>query len=252
MYGVFGKPWLNLDSLLPLDMLDEEEIAIELATSTKHSNSYGKGFARDMVNYLTCPPDASRKVQQFYAENAHRPEAITEFAKIYYKALAPTRVVRLAHMSPRLLSDLRPQFQHLVSDPTLWTPISGMFPHVREFIAASGAFKHVGRVHFLITDQQSATPEHIDSHHPLCGPARGYKAPADRQFLWIRMNQPKHFYVLDDEAGIRHEVTSKSAWFNTYDLHGGDPNPVVTWSLRIDGAFTDDFINKLRELANAS
>ena len=90
MYGVFGKPWLNLDSLLPLDMLNEEEIAIELATSTKHSNSYGKGFARDMVNYLTCPADASSRVKQFYAENADRPEAITEFAKIYYKALAPT------------------------------------------------------------------------------------------------------------------------------------------------------------------
>jgi hypothetical protein len=95
MYGVYGKPWLALDSILPLELLDEEQIAIELATSTKHSNSYGKGFARDMVNYLTCPPDASPAIQQFYRDNANNPAAITEFAKIYYKALAPTRVVRL-------------------------------------------------------------------------------------------------------------------------------------------------------------
>lgn len=252
MYGVYGKPWLALDALLPLDLLDEEHIAIELATSTKHSNSYGKGFARDMTNYLTCPPDASASIRQFYAENGDNPAAITEFAKIYYKALAPTRVVRLANMNPRLLGDLRPQFQQLVASDKWWTPIECMFPCVREFIRASGAFDSVGRVHFLLTDQQSATPEHIDSAHPLCGPQRGYNAPPDREFLWIKMSQPKHFYVLDDQTGYRHQVTSRAAWFNTYDLHGGDPNEVVTWSLRIDGVFSNDFRNKLQGLANAS
>lgn len=63
MRGVYNQPWLDLDDLVPLSLLNEEHINIELATSTRTNNTYGADRPNDFAQHLRPPPDASEMVQ---------------------------------------------------------------------------------------------------------------------------------------------------------------------------------------------
>jgi hypothetical protein len=62
------------------------------------------------------------------------------------------------------------------------------------------------------------------------------------EFIWFRTNLNKRFYVLNPDNNLRQYVESHSAWFDTCNqFHGADPYNGLTFSLRVDGTFTDDF-----------
>lgn len=247
MRGVYGRPWLALDDLVPLEILDAEAINMELATAPRNNNVWGVEFPKDFIHFMRCPPDASPAVQEFYERNKNNRQAIANFAKLQYQAYSPTWTVRLVEMDKRLAGKVAKDFQLAVDDPTMWTPIPNIFPSVHRFIRESGVFQSTGRMNFFITDHNCNTPEHTDYQHDSNSLTKGYHAAAEKEFLWISLAQQKNFYVLDEATGTKHVVTSKCAWFNTLDRHGGDPVRPQTWSLRIDGVFTPEFRNKLSE-----
>jgi hypothetical protein len=51
--------------------------------------------------------------------------------------------------------------------------------------------------------------------------------------------------VLDEATNTKHYIRGQSSWFNSFDIHGADAFPSMTWSLRIDGKFTNEFRNLL-------
>ena len=69
--------------------------------------------------------------------------------------------------------------------------------------------------------------------------------PHKSEFIWINPMGLKKFYIYDEDKNIRHDVTSKAVFFNDLDMHGGEPNSQMTWTLRIDGVFTQQFKEKL-------
>jgi hypothetical protein len=81
--------------------------------------------------------------------------------------------------------------------------------------------------------------------------ARGRRVPAHRdhastellhEFIWFRTNLDKPFYVADAKTGAREYVRSYSAWFDTVNqYHGADATDSFTFSVRVDGAFSDSF-----------
>jgi hypothetical protein len=54
--------------------------------------------------------------------------------------------------------------------------------------------------------------------------------------------QRKKFFVKD--ANDKHYVTSKVAFFDSANIHGTDPSEVSTFSIRVDGKFTKEFLTK--------
>lgn len=82
----------------------------------------------------------------------------------------------------------------------------------------------------------------------------GYEARAHRdfewvtnseQFIWLNPSLRKKFYYLAD--GKKTYVKGHAAWFDTTVLHGSDRAEQATYSVRIDGVFsnlTRDFLNK--------
>jgi hypothetical protein len=42
-------------------------------------------------------------------------------------------------------------------------------------------------------------------------------------------------------------MDTRVAWWDERDWHGGDPINRVTFTVRIDGCFSNDFINKILE-----
>ena len=62
------------------------------------------------------------------------------------------------------------------------------------------------------------------------------------EFFWLRTNLDKPFYLLNPHTGEKTYVRGHSAWFDTVNqYHGADGTGELSWSIRVDGRFTDEF-----------
>jgi hypothetical protein len=89
------------------------------------------------------------------------------------------------------------------------------------------------RARMMIMYDDSGKPvtahrDHVDTN--LC-----------HEFIWFRSNRVKPFYVMNHKTGQREDVQSYSAWFDTCNqFHGADGYPGLSFSLRVDGQFSDE------------
>jgi hypothetical protein len=61
-------------------------------------------------------------------------------------------------------------------------------------------------------------------------------------FIWFRTNMKKPFFMFNHETGEKLYVESYSAWFDTVNqFHGSDAAEGLSFSIRVDGTFTDEF-----------
>jgi hypothetical protein len=115
----------------------------------------------------------------------------------------------------------------------LWRPAAatGEFARLMDFIATL-PFKATGRMLIMYDESGRAVPAHRDhAEHNLC-----------HEFLWFRTNLKKRFYVLNPETNDKRYVESYTAWFDTVNqFHGSDESDGLTFSIRVDGIFTDEF-----------
>ena len=85
--------------------------------------------------------------------------------------------------------------------------------------------------------------------------AGGHAVPAHRdhereevchEFVWFRTNLSKPLYMLDHRSGERVYVDSYTAWFDTVNqFHGSDATGQLSFSVRVDGRFTEDFRRRI-------
>ncbi len=68
------------------------------------------------------------------------------------------------------------------------------------------------------------------------------------EFLWFRTNLSKPFYMLNAKTGEKLYVDTYSAWFDTVNqFHGADAYGGLSFSIRVDGTFTDEFRKRIPE-----
>jgi hypothetical protein len=124
-----------------------------------------------------------------------------------------------------------------LNNTELWqpTPASSEFSLLMDFIATL-PFKATGRMLIMYDDVQRPVPAHRDHA----------EADVCHEFVWFRTNLRKPFYVLNHETGEKLYVRSHSAWFDTVNqFHGSDPCEGLTFSIRVDGIFTDEFRRRI-------
>jgi hypothetical protein len=114
------------------------------------------------------------------------------------------------------------------------TPAYRFFPGLRSFIADSGAFSEVGRVIIFLTERGAQAEVHCDY-------ADG-KSRKD-QFLWLNPGRRKPFFVLDTEFRKRY-LTGVCNTFDNSTWHGGDPADTATFTVRVDGKFSPEFLQR--------
>jgi hypothetical protein len=104
------------------------------------------------------------------------------------------------------------------------------FPLLMEFLATL-PFKATGRMLIIYDDAGNAVPAHRDHLNPeLC-----------HEFVWLRTNKTKPFFMLNHRTGERLYVESYTAWFDTANqFHGTDATQGLSFSIRVDGIFTDE------------
>ncbi|HEX8288393.1 MAG TPA: hypothetical protein VF556_10375 [Pyrinomonadaceae bacterium] len=137
-----------------------------------------------------------------------------------------TRMVYLAHSE-------KPDSYFDLDRTELWhpTPNANEFALLMDFIRTL-PFKATGRMLIMydtVARPVTAHRDHIETE--LC-----------HDFIWFRTNLKKPFYMLNHKTGEKKYVESYSAWFDSVNqYHGSDPIDGLSFSIRVDGHFTDEF-----------
>jgi hypothetical protein len=120
-----------------------------------------------------------------------------------------------------------------LDDTQVWqrSADAGEFSELMDFIATL-PFAATGRMLIIYDDSGRAVPAHRDhDSDDLC-----------HEFIWLRTNFDKPFYMLDPATGAKVYVEGHSAWFDTVNqFHGADETGGLSFSIRVDGRFSDAF-----------
>jgi hypothetical protein len=127
----------------------------------------------------------------------------------------------------------------------LWQPTEATseFALLMDFISTL-PFKATGRMLIMYDDVCRPVPAHRDhTEQELC-----------HEFIWFRTNLRKPFYMLNQQTGEKRYVDSYSAWFDSVNqFHGSDQQEGLSFSIRVDGIFTDRFRKRIpRPTSNLS
>ena len=97
-------------------------------------------------------------------------------------------------------------------------------------------FKSTGRMLIMYDDAPREVPAHRDHiETELC-----------HDFLWFRTSMKKPFYMLNHKTGAKKYVNTYTAWFDSVNqFHGSDSYDGLSFSIRVDGVFTDEFKAKI-------
>ncbi len=93
-------------------------------------------------------------------------------------------------------------------------------------------FKATGRMLIIYDDAATNVPAHRDH----------LDADICHEFIWFRTNLRKPFYMLNHKTGVKKYVKGYTAWFDAVNqFHGTDPVDGLSFSIRVDGVFSDEF-----------
>ena len=125
------------------------------------------------------------------------------------------------------------EYLDMVDKVELWEPTDSVaeFGLLMSFIETL-PFKKRGRMLIIYDDSGTAVPAHRDHlDTEVCN-----------EFIWFRTNLKKPFYVLNHITDQIKYVAGYSAWFDTVNqYHGSDACDGLSFSIRVDGIFTDEF-----------
>ncbi len=114
-----------------------------------------------------------------------------------------------------------------------------LFPRTLEFVQTLTIFESVGRICIFGIDPG----QHVTCHRDLDPNIWSI----NDELLMLSPRGNKKFYVYDPRTKTKHYVPSDVRAYIFHDLnyHGVDALPYFTYTLRIDGIYTDEFRNSL-------
>jgi hypothetical protein len=119
----------------------------------------------------------------------------------------------------------------------IWHPTEAAneFALLMDFIRTL-PFQATGRMMIMYDDVPRVVPAHRDHvETEIC-----------HEFIWFRTNKRKPFYMLNHQTGEKKYVESYSAWFDSVNqFHGSDACEGLSFSIRVDGKFTDEFRERI-------
>ncbi len=123
------------------------------------------------------------------------------------------------------------------TDVWQFTEAAEEFAELMNFIGTL-PFKTTGRMLIIYDDSGAAVPAHRDH----------VETDVCHEFVWFRTNTKKPLYMLNHLTNEKLYVESYSAWFDSVNqYHGSDSIGGLSFSIRVDGVFTDEFRQKIPE-----
>lgn len=236
LLGIDKKPYLDLTPYIDIETLQSmhKEICFGIAKSKSSTTIYGPGLGD--LNVRKSFLDLAKKYktsldtidQEIFNSLDWNQRAV--FFKLYEDMYNASNVVTLRDMPPE--KRIENYFLKGKEEHTQFTENSKHFPKVLEWIYKIPIFSEIGRIIFFMNEHDCTLQSHMDA--PKYFPHRD-------EFVWINPTGKKKFWLLDPDTNEKTYVKSTAAFFNSLDWHGGDAIPNYTYSLRIDGKFTDQF-----------
>ena len=131
----------------------------------------------------------------------------------------------------------RPDNYFDLDQTALWHPTEAAteFTLLMEFIRTL-PFQATGRMLIFYDDAARSVPAHRDHlETEIC-----------HEFIWFRTNLKKPFYLLNHQTNEKQYIETYSAWFDAVNqFHGSDPCDGISYSIRVDGVFTEEFRRKI-------
>ena len=128
--------------------------------------------------------------------------------------------------------------------PRKLTPEAEYFPNTVKWIESmvGTIFQDIGRVIFFHCEHDGLPFEHrdLDARNGV-----NVVKPHRNEFIHIRPDTRNQFYIWDPEKKFKYGINTRAAWWNDTDWHGGNRVMAQTYSLRIDGKFTEEFRKQL-------
>ena len=110
-------------------------------------------------------------------------------------------------------------------------PAAAEFAPLMDFLETL-PFASTARMIIIYDNEGNAVPPHRDH----------VESEVCNEFIWMRTNFDKIFYLLNPATGEALTVDSHTAWFDTVNqYHGAEPRDGLTFSIRVDGVFSDAF-----------
>ncbi len=119
----------------------------------------------------------------------------------------------------------------------VWTPTEAAseFTLLMDFIATL-PFEATGRMIVMYDNEPREVPPHRDHT----------ETERLHEFIWMRTNKDKPFYMLNCDTGEKEYLEGYSAWFDSVNqFHGSEPTDRLAFSIRVDGRFTEEFRKRI-------
>lgn len=230
---------INLDEFFDVDALDD--MYFDLVKGIVKSKQYWEPvvIGSKYALYYNETPEVTvyqnsilkdSGIAERLVEEGLSSDEIYEFTKFAYPTIGLGKKLLL-----RTYKDYVGMYgaKHL-ADKNFDTEAYQYFPKLKEFIEKSGAFSEVGRVMFFLTERRTCTEIHCDY--------ADLRTRKD-QFVTILPRKIKKLFVLNENF----EKQYTTGVINTFDngtWHGSDIVDTSTFSIRIDGKFSSEFLEK--------
>jgi len=256
--GICGKPYFDMTTYLDMETFDQLQPEIltgfALARENAKEGTWMKpGFTFDNMSYKLSWKPIYQSMDEFMELPKDDPiyqagiKLMPTDFKNFQQRNKFTRYLKMA------MGAYDPYIYYYLWEEGSWddrtaprklTPEAECFPNVVKWVESlvGTVFEDIGRVIFFHCEADGIPFEHRD----LDG-SKGIQdyTPHRNEFIHIRPNLRKPFYLWDPEAQGRTYINSRAAWWNDQDWHGGDKLMQQSWGLRIDGSFTEDFRKRL-------
>lgn len=111
----------------------------------------------------------------------------------------------------------------------------------------SGIFKSLHSATIMALDAGGIPWEHHDPEDPSTGiyDPSAITSGQITEFFHIKTDCDRPFYIIDPISKNKVYINTRVAWWDERDWHGGEPINRPTYTVRVNGRFTDDFRKQL-------
>jgi hypothetical protein len=260
--GINNTPYFNVESHLDMQSFDYLQPSIirgfaEAREFAKEGTWMTPGFSFDNMSYIINWKPIYKALDEFHKLPDVDPIKV-EGMKVYPTDFKDFRQRNLfTRYLKHALGAYDPYIYYYLWEEGDWddrpgerqlTEESRYFPELVEWVLnlkKTGIFKSIGRVIIFHCEADGIPFEHRD-----LDAKNGIDVVGDyiNEFIHIRPNIKKGFYIWDPEKKNKVYINARAAWWNDQDWHGGERIMEQSYSLRIDGKFTDEFRKTLGTL----
>jgi len=257
--GINGNHYFDLESYLDMKEFDRLQPEIYLGFSqarefAKEGTWMTPGFTFDNMSYKVNWKPIYRALEDFMKLSEDDPIKqaglpLYNDIKNYQSRNKFTRFLKIA------LGAYDPYTYYFLWEEGSWndrtaprklTEEAKYFPNVVRWVEnliVEQIFSHIGRVIFFHCEADGIPFEHrdLDAKNGI-----DVVKPHRNEFIHVRPNTKKAFYIWDPLTQNKTYINTRAAWWNDQDWHGGEKIIEQSYSLRIDGRFTEEFRKKLK------